>query len=127
MASNTEFLVNIPIYGGHTNLLFFPSLQAHKEVLVHFLPILQLHKCNFIQNVSKFTLLTNEMKPLKYTGSLVPVPFLPGHDYVLVPGVQDGFLRTTYSAAVPDCLQNFAYALSLRQPEVSVFSFFIGN
>ena len=121
MVPNTELLVNIPIYGGHTNLLFFPSPQAHKEVMFQIWLYYSLVKSHFIQNVSKFTLLTTEMKPLHFTGSLVPVAFLPGHDYVLVPGVQDGFLRTTYSAAVPACLQNFAYALHLRQPEVSVF------
>ena len=82
-------------------------------------------KCSFIQNVSKFSLLTNEMKPLHYTGSLVAVPFLPGHDYVLLPGDKDGFLRTTYYVAVPDCLQNFAYALSLNKPEVSFFNLFV--
>ena len=119
MAPNTELLVNVPIYGDHTNLLFFPSPQGHKEVVFRILVILQ-SKCHFIQYASKFTILTNEMKPLHFTGSLVPVPYLPGHDYVLVPGVNADYLRTTYSAAVPDCLQNFVYAVQLRQPEVCV-------
>ena len=29
---DTEFLVNIPIYGSHTNLLFFPSPNINQEV-----------------------------------------------------------------------------------------------
>ena len=75
----------------------------------------------YFQGATKFTLLSNEMKPLHFTGSFVPVPFLPGHDYVLIPGVKDGILRTTYCTAVPDCLQDFAYSVQLCQPEVSVY------
>ena len=66
----------------------------------------------------KITLLTNELNPLKHTGSYVPVPYLPQHDYVLLPGTEQGRVRITYSEVIPRCLQNFAYLTELCTPEV---------
>ena len=81
-----------------------------------------LNKQKLSQITSKFTVLSNELKPLQFSGSFVPVPYLPGHDYVLLPGAADGFLRMTYSDVVPDCLQNYAYSFVLRQPEVTFYT-----
>ena len=65
-------------------------------------------------------MLSNELVPLHSTGSLVPVPYLRGHNYVLLPGAGDGLLKTHYSAEVPDCVQNFLYRYELHNLEVSV-------
>jgi hypothetical protein len=74
-----------------------------------------------MQDTCKFTLLANELRPLHQTGSFVPVSYLPGHDNVLLPGAEDGFLRITYTAAMPKCLQNFAYSVILPTQRYRVF------
>ena len=118
MAPKTHHMVNVRIYGSYTNLIFFPSPEKDREVMINLWELLTLNAFSSQDVVSKFTLLTNEMKPLQFTGSCVPVLYLPGHDYVLLPGATDGFLTTSYSAVVPDCLRNFAHSVALRHPEV---------
>ena len=65
-------MINLPIYGDYTDVLYFPVGETRE---------------------GKTTLLTNELKPLKHTGSYVPVPYLPQHDYVLLPGTEEGRVR----------------------------------
>ena len=72
----------------------------------------------FPQNLSNFTLLTNDVTPICNSGSVVPVPYLPGHDYALLPGADNGLLDIKYSATVPDCTQNFRYLFPFGHPEV---------
>ena len=75
---------------------------------------------NFVlQDISKFTILTNDLQPLKLTGGVVPIPYLPRHDYVFLPGAVDNFLSVTHLDVVPECLQNYSYAVPLSQPEVN--------
>ena len=69
--------------------------------------------------MSKFAVLSNELVPLHSTGSLVPVPYLRGHNYVLLPGAGDGFLKMNYSVQVPDCVQNVPYRYELHNLEVT--------
>ena len=52
---------------------------------------------------------------------MVPVPYLPGHEYALLPGADNGLLDIKYSATVPDCTQNFRYLFSFGFPEVLDF------
>ena len=72
--------------------------------------------------MSKFAVLSNELVPLHSTGSLVPVPYLRGHNYDLLPGAGDGdgFLKTNYSAVVPDFVQNVPYRYELHNLELTV-------
>ena len=100
--STNKYFVNIPIYGAYTDVYYFPAPATHRE--------------------GKFSLLTNELKPLYPTGSFVPVPYLPGHDYVVLSGTKDGHAMITYSHGVPDCLQGYSYSTELHHPEVIWFS-----
>ena len=93
----SSFMIYLPIYGEYTDIVYFPVGETRD---------------------GKLTLLTNELKPLKHTGSCVPVPYLPNHDYVLLPGTEGGSVRITYSEVIPHCLQNFAYLTELCTPEV---------
>ena len=72
--------------------------------------------------MSKFAVLSNELVPLHSTGSLAPVPYHRGHNYVLLPGAGDGdgFLKMNYSVQVPDCVQNVLYRYELHNLEVTV-------
>ena len=72
----------------------------------------------FSQNHSNFTLLTNNLTPIRNSGSVVPVPYLPGHDYALLPGTDNGLLDIKYSATLPDCIQNYRYSFHFGHPEV---------
>ena len=82
-----SFMINLPIYGDYTDVIYFPVDKTREG--------------------------TNELKPLRHTGSYVPVPYLPQHDYVVLPGTEEGRVRITYSEVIPDCLQNFAYLTEL--------------
>ena len=70
--------------------------------------------------MSKFAVLSNELVPLHATGGLVTVPYLSGHNYVLLPGAGDGFLKTHYSAQVPDCVQNVPHRFELHNLQVNL-------
>ena len=63
-------------------------------------------------------MLANELKPKHKTDECALVPFLPDHDYVLLPGVLAGRVRIGYSEVVPTSLQDYAYMAMLSQPEV---------
>ena len=67
-------------------------------------------------------MLSNKLVPLHSTGSLVPVPYLRGHHYVLLPGAGDGdgFLKTNYIAVMPDCVQNVPYRYEFHNLELTV-------
>ena len=93
-----SFLINLPIYGDHTDVFYFPVGETRE---------------------GKISLLTNELNPLKHTGSYVPVPYLPKHDYVLLPGTEEGRVRITYSEVIPHCLQNFDYLTELCTPQIA--------
>ena len=74
----------VPIYGSHTNLIVFPSPEKDGKVMIEPVRNFNIEHFLYLQDdVSKFTLLTKEMKPLHFTGSCVAVPFQPGHHYVL--------------------------------------------
>ena len=111
MYTKTHYVMNIPIYGAHTQLIIFPTPNINGEVIVWLIKYLDLKIC-FSQNLSNFTLLTNDVTPIHNSGSVVPVPYLPGHDYALLPGADNGFLDIKYSATVPDCTQNFTLVLN---------------
>ena len=51
------------------------------------------------------------------------LPYLPGHDYVLLPGVGDGQVRIAYSDVVPMSLHTYAYMTNLSHPEVILSNF----
>ena len=93
-----SFLINLPIYGDHTDVFYFPVGETRE---------------------GKISLLTNELSPLKHTGSYVPVPYLPKHDYVFLPGTEEGRVRITYSEVIPHCLQNFDYMTELCPPQMA--------
>ena len=93
-----SFLINLPIYGDHTDVFYFPVGET----------------CE-----GKIILLTNELSQLKHTGSYVPVPYLPKHDYVLLPGTEEGRVRITYSEVIPHFLQNFDYMTELCAPQIA--------
>ena len=63
-------------------------------------------------------MLTNELQPKHKTDHYALLPYLPGHDYVLLPGVGDGQVRIAYSEVVPTSLQKYAYMTNLSHPEV---------
>ena len=90
--------INIPIYGQYTDIVYFPAPATHP--------------------MGKCSLLTSELHTLQHSGSYLSVPFLPGHDYVLLPGSVDGECRVTYSTVVPSYPQNFLYLTELEMPEV---------
>ena len=118
MFTNTHYVMNIPIYGIHTQLVIFPTPNTNGEVLVWLLKYLYL-KTYFSQNHSNFTLLTNDVTPICNSGSVVPVPYLTGHDYALLPGTGNGLLDITYSATVPVCTQDFRYSFHFGHPKVT--------
>ena len=72
-----------------------------------------------VQELCRFTLLTNELQPKHKAEHYALLPFLPGHDYVLLPGVGDGQVRIAYSDVVPTFLQKYAYMTTLSHPEVT--------
>ena len=117
MFTNTRYVMNIPIYGIHTQLVIFPTPNRNGEVLSLTAKISK-SKNIFSQNHSNFTLLTNDLTPIRNSGSLVPVPYLPGHDYALLPGTDNGLLDINYSATVPDCTQDFCYSFHFGHPKV---------
>jgi hypothetical protein len=68
-------------------------------------------------------LLTNELQPKHKTEHYTLLPYLQGHDYVLLPGVGDGLVRIAYSDVVPKSLQKYSYMTNLSQPEVILSTF----
>ena len=90
--------INIPIYGQYTDIVYFPAPATHPK--------------------GKCSLLTNDPQTLQHSGSYLSVPYLPGHDYVLLPRGIDGECRVTYSTVVPSYLQSFRYLTELKMPEV---------
>ena len=98
MLSTNYLSVNLPIYGNHTDIVYFSAHKTCKD--------------------GTYTLVTNELKPLHNTGSVVPVPYLLGHDYVLLPGSEKGRINIRYHDVVPNYLQNFAFITELQKPEV---------
>ena len=76
---------------------------------------------NNLKDPCKFTLLTNELKPIHKTNRCAQVPYLEGHDYVLLPGAGNDFGRLAYSHGVPECLQNYSYQTELPHPEVILY------
>ena len=68
-------------------------------------------------------MLTNELQSKQRTGYDALLPYLPGHDYVLLPGAGDGQVRIAYSDVVPTSLQKYAYMTSLPHSEVIVYTF----
>ena len=59
---------------------------------------------------------TNEKKPLSHSGYYLLAPFLPQHDYVLVPCPTTQMI---YFEQSPECLQNFKFLGILKTPEVN--------
>ena len=46
------------------------------------------------------------------------VPYLVGHDYVLLPSRDEGTISVEYSQSEPQCLSYFPYTANLNRPEV---------
>ena len=72
-------------------------------------------------------MLTNELQPKHKTEHYALLPYLPGHDYVLLPGVGDGQVRIAYSDVVPLSLQRYAYMANISHPEVSLDNLILFN
>ena len=73
----SSFMIYLPIYGEYTDIVYFPVGETRD---------------------GKLTLLTNELKPLKHTGSCVPVPY-----YFVLPGTEERRVRITDTEVIPHC------------------------
>ena len=71
-----------------------------------------------LQDGCNFFLLSNELKPLSLTGTSILLPYLPGHDYVLLKGPGNGVHRSSYCETQPSILSTFKYSIEIENPEV---------
>ena len=118
---NPRRTLKIPIYDDYRMVLGFPSSSslppsAPFNLEVSFL-FKVIHSDQFIhQGGGNLTLATNEKKVRKHSGYYLLAPYLPHHDYVLLPC---DTTQMIYYEENPVCLQTFDFLLELKQPEVN--------
>ena len=117
--------LKIPIYEDYRMVLIFPSSpsphpSAPLNLKVSFLIKENHFTLSCYQGGSNLTLATNEKKVLSHSGDyFLLAPFLPHHDYVLVPC---NTTQMIYYEQNPECLKNYKYLGVLKHPEVkSIF------
>ena len=116
--SNSKYLMKIPIYDVYTQVLVFPSPVPNLEVCFK-IQIIFVIIC-FPQGICNVALVTMDTEPIKTSGDFIMAPFFKGHDYVLLPSKT---ARVIYYDHVPECLQNFPYAIQLKHPEVKYYRY----
>ena len=92
------YFVNIPIFGNNTRVIYFPTQNGQK--------------------LEKFSLYVKDLKNMDHTGNYILVPYLVGHDYVMLPSKDDGMISVEYSKSEPQCLSYFPYSADIDRPEV---------
>ena len=92
---SSKYMVSLPIYDVYTKVLYFPSATPKLEVC-HSISLLDFNLNFNLQDSCNFFLLSNELKPLSLTGTSILLPYLPGHDYVLLKSPGSGVPRSTY-------------------------------
>ena len=92
------YFVKIPIYGNNTRVIYFPTQNGQK--------------------LEKFSLYVKDLKNMEGTGNFILVPYIVGHDYVLLPAKDEGIITVEYSQSEPRCLAYFPYTADLPRPEV---------
>ena len=112
--------LKIPIYDDYRMVLVFPSSSLTPSAPLN-LEVCVLYKVDYsdqftYQGGGNLTLVTNEKKVMKHSGYYLLAPFLPHHDYVLVPC---NTTQMIYYEQNPECLQNYDFLLELKQPEVN--------
>ena len=118
---NPHKTMKIPIFGEYRMVLVFPSSpsphpSAPSNLEVSFLIIENHFTLVCYQGGGSLTLGTNEKKPLKHSGDYLLAPFLPQHDYLLVPC---DTTQMIYYEQNPECLQDYKFLGILKQPEVN--------
>ena len=95
---NMGYYVKIPIFGSHTRVIYFPTCIREK--------------------LEKFSLYVKDLTNMEHTGNYILVPYLVGHNYVMLPAKDEGTITVEYSKAEPQCLSYFPYSADIDRPEV---------
>ena len=97
LGQNVALCNYLPEYENHTSIYCFPSTRPDQQ--------------------GRCTLLTNELKNLKHSGSILVVPHLPGYSYILTPSSKN-CTTVTYLSAAPSWIHNFKHAAELYLAKV---------
>ena len=98
LGQNVALCNYLPEYENHTSIYCFPSTAPNQQ--------------------GRCTLLTNELKNLKHSGSVIVVPHLPGYSYLLAPSSKN-CTTLTYLSEAPSWIPNFDHSAELYLAEVS--------
>ena len=98
LGQNVALCNYLPEYENHSNIYCFPSTAPNQQ--------------------GRCTLLTNDLKNLRHSGSVIVVPHLPGYSYLLVPS-SNNCTTLTYLSAAPSWIHNFDHKVELYLAKVN--------
>ena len=81
------YFVNIPICGNNTRVIYFPTQNGQK--------------------LEKFSLYVKDLENMEGTGNFILVPYIVGHDYVLLPAKDEGIITVELVNLNRDVLLTF--------------------
>ena len=98
LGPKVAFCNYLPEYENHNNIYCFPSTRPDQQ--------------------GRCTLLTNELKNLKHSGSILVVPHLPGYSYILTPSSKN-YTTLTYLSSAPSWIHDFNHTAELYLAKVN--------